>query len=138
MRYFIINSNYYYLNYDMRYSYQREIIKEIVCSTKIHPTADWIFSEAKKRISNISLGTVYRNLKTLEEIGSIKLIFDDNQIRYDGNTDNHHHLKCIECGILIDTDIKSNLNKERIVKDYDFEPESTKFFIIGKCKKHTK
>ena len=122
----------------MRYSYQREIIKEIVCSTKIHPTADWIFSEAKKRISNISLGTVYRNLKTLEEIGSIKLIFDDNQIRYDGNTDNHHHLKCIECGILIDTDIKSNLNKERIVKDYDFEPESTKFFIIGKCKKHTK
>ena len=138
MRYFIINSNYYYLNYYMRYSYQREIIKEIVCSTKNHPTADWIFAEAKKKINNISLGTVYRNLKTLEEVGSIKLIFDDNQIRYDGNTDNHHHLKCIECGILIDTDIKSNLNKERIVKDYDFEPESTKFFIIGKCKKHTK
>ena len=138
MRYFIINSNYYYLNYYMRYSYQREIIKEIVCSTKTHPTADWIFSEAKKKISNISLGTVYRNLKTLEQVGSIKLIFDDNQIRYDGNTDNHHHLKCIECGILIDTNIKSNLNKERIVKDYDFEPESTKFFIIGKCKKHTK
>jgi len=138
MRYFIINSNYYYLNYDMRYSYQREIIKEIVCSTRTHPTADWIFSEAKKKINNISLGTVYRNLKTLEEVGSIKLIFDENQIRYDGNTDNHHHLKCIECGILIDTNIKSNLNKERIVKDYDFEPESTKFFIIGKCKKHTK
>tara|TARA_B100001287_G_scaffold176969_1_gene149216 strand:- start:428 stop:595 length:168 start_codon:yes stop_codon:yes gene_type:complete len=51
----------------MRYSYQREVVKEIICSTKSHPTADWIYSQAKKKISNISLGTVYRNLKTLEE-----------------------------------------------------------------------
>ena len=69
----------------MRYSHQREVIKGIICSTKSHPTADWIYLQAKKKISNISLGTVYRNLKTLEEIGSIKVIHDSNQVRYDGN-----------------------------------------------------
>ena len=95
-------------------------------------------ADREARVLRLRFGLEDGLPKTLEEVGSIKLIFDDNQIRYDGNTDNHHHLKCIECGILIDTDIKSNLNKERIVKDYDFEPESTKFFIIGKCKKHTK
>ena len=120
----------------MRYSLQREIIKKIVCSTKSHPTAEWIYSEAKKKIHNISLGTVYRNLKRLEEIGSIKPIHDDNIIKYDGNTKEHHHLKCTECGKLIDIDIASNFNRSKIVKDYAFEPEDVKFFILGKCKKH--
>ena len=69
----------------MRYSHQREVIRGIICSTKSHPTADWIYSEAKKKINNISLGTVYRNLKTLEEIGAIQIIYDENLIRYDGN-----------------------------------------------------
>ena len=122
----------------VRFSRQREIIKKIVCSTKSHPTADWIYSEAKKKIHNISLGTVYRNLKTLEEIGSIKLIHDHDQVKYDGNTEEHHHLKCIECGKLIDADIVSNFNRSKIVKEYDFEPEDVKFFILGKCKKHKK
>ena len=120
----------------MRYSLQREIIKKIVCSTKSHPTAEWIYSEAKKKIHNISLGTVYRNLKRLEEIGIIKPIHDDNIIKYDGNTKEHHHLKCTECGKLIDIDVASNFNRSKIVKDYAFEPEDVKFFILGKCKKH--
>tara|TARA_X000001036_G_scaffold436418_1_gene479532 strand:+ start:2933 stop:3301 length:369 start_codon:yes stop_codon:yes gene_type:complete len=122
----------------MRFSPQREIIKEIVCSTKSHPTADWIYSEAKKKIHNISLGTVYRNLKTLEEIGSIKLIYDHNKVRYDGNIKDHHHLKCTVCGILIDVEMNSDFNEKSIAKEYDFKPESINFFIIGKCKKHTK
>ena len=120
----------------MRYSYQREVIREIICSTKSHPTADWVYSEAKKKIDSISLGTVYRNLKTLEEIGSIQIIYDENLIRYDGNTEEHHHLKCSECGVLIDTNIKSNFNEKDIVNKYNFKPEKTKFFIIGKCNKH--
>ena len=122
----------------MRYSHQREVIREIICSTKSHPTADWIFSEAKKEISNISLGTVYRNLKTLEENGIIKVIHDSNQVRYDGNIDGHHHLKCIECGILIDIDIRPAFNKKKIMDEYDFEPRDEKIFILGKCKKHNK
>ena len=120
----------------MRYSYQREIIREIICSTKSHPTADWVYSEAKKKIDNISLGTVYRNLKTLEEIGSIQIIYDENLIRYDGNTEEHHHLKCSECGVLIDTNIKSNFDEKDIVSKYNFKPEKTKFFIIRKCNNH--
>ena len=122
----------------MRYSYQREVIRDIICATKSHPTADWIYSQAKKKISNISLGTVYRNLKTLEEIGSIKVIHDSNQVRYDGNTDGHHHLKCTECGVLIDVDIQLAFDKRRIKNEYNFIPSDEKFFILGKCKKHNK
>ena len=120
----------------MRYSYQREVIKDVICSTKSHPTAAWIYSQAKKRVSNISLGTVYRNLKTLVEIGSIRVIHDTNQVRYDVNIDGHHHLKCVECGILIDIDIQPVFNEKKIMDEYNFEPSDEKFFILGKCKKH--
>ena len=82
----------------MRYSEQREVIKNIVRSTKTHPSADWIYIEAKKIINNISLGTVYRNLKTLAKTGDIRIIYDNDQAKYDGNLDGHQHLKCLKCG----------------------------------------
>ena len=56
----------------MRFSYQRQKIREIVHNTNSHPTADWVYLEVKKSIPNISLGTVYRNLKQLEESGHAK------------------------------------------------------------------
>ena len=51
----------------MRFSQQRETIKNVVRGTNSHPTAEWVYTQTKKVIPNISLGTVYRNLKTLQE-----------------------------------------------------------------------
>ena len=42
----------------MRHSLQRDTIKNVVCSTTCHPTADWVYNEVRKLIPNISLGTV--------------------------------------------------------------------------------
>ena len=64
----------YYLIFNMRYSHQREIIMNIIYSTKSHPNADWIYKRARKLIPNISLGTIYRNLKLLEKDGHIATI----------------------------------------------------------------
>jgi Fe2+ or Zn2+ uptake regulation protein len=122
----------------MRYSHQREVIKNIVCSTKNHPSADWVYTETKKIIKNISLGTVYRNLKILEQIENIKIIYDKDQARYDGNTNEHHHLKCLECGHLIDIDLDTNFNRKKILAEHEFEPSQVDFFILGKCNKHNK
>ena len=93
----------------MHYSRQREAIKKIVKNTNCHPTADWIFIQTKKNIPNISLGTIYRNLKRLVEEGEINTIYDGNITRYDWNIESHDHLKCTECGDLIDVHLA---NKE--------------------------
>ena len=50
----------------MRYSRQREVIMNVIHSTSTHPTADWVYKKTQQFIPNISLGTVYRNLKQLE------------------------------------------------------------------------
>ena len=92
----------YFLIFAVRFSHQREKIREIVYNTNSHPTADKIFLEAKKSIPKISLGTVYRNLKQLEISGEIKTIYDDNIARYDWNTEPHNHLNSKNCGDLID------------------------------------
>ena len=122
----------------MIYSIQRKVIKNIVRSTKSHPSADWIFNKAKMVIPNISLGTVYRNLKYLEKIGEINTILDDQITRYDGNTKLHHHLKCTKCGDLIDISNYNNIIPKKILDKYKFTIKEVNLMILGECQKHNK
>ena len=122
----------------MRYSIQRKVIKNIVRSTKSHLSTDWIFNKAKMVIPNISLGTVYRNLKYLEKIGEINTISDDQITRYDGNTKSHHHLKCTKCGDLIDISNYNNIVSKKILDKYKFTIKEVNLMILGECQKHNK
>ncbi|MBN1152992.1 MAG: transcriptional repressor, partial [Dehalococcoidia bacterium] len=45
----------------MRYSRQRDAILRVVRCTTCHPSAEWVYSQVKRELPNISLGTVYRN-----------------------------------------------------------------------------
>ena len=133
----ISNSNYYYLNFNMRYSRQRNIIKDIVFSTNLHPNADWIYHEAKNFIPSISLGTVYRNLKQLSKMGIIKTIYDGSVARFDWNTHPHNHLKCIECGRITDVKIdKTNNLTDKISDNHSFDVHDIEVTFIGTCSEH--
>jgi len=80
-------------------SRQRELILQILRSTKSHPAANWIYEEARKQIPNISLGTVYRNLNMLKEEGRIREIsFGKGTDLYDGDLRSHDHACCVICG----------------------------------------
>ncbi len=120
----------------MRYSHQREIIKKIVQSTNSHPTADWIFHQAKVKIPNISLGTVYRNLKQLEDKRVIRTIYDGTIARYDWNNNPHDHLKCNICGDLFDVHLFDDNIRNTVKKKYNFDVDNVEMTIIGKCQKH--
>ena len=120
----------------MRYSHQREAIQKIVYGTNAHPTADWIFQKAKAIIPNISMGTVYRNLKQLEDAKLIKSIYDGNIARYDWNKEPHDHLKCKVCGDLIDVQLFDDAIRTKIKKQYKFEADDVVMTIIGTCHKH--
>jgi len=122
----------------MRFSHKREAIQEIVYGTNSHPTADWVFQKAKVKIPNISLGTVYRNLKQLEDAQLIKTIYDGKIARYDWNREPHNHLKCKICGDLNDVQLFDNQIRKTVKKQYKFEPDDVVMTIIGTCHKHNK
>lgn len=95
----------------MKYSKQREIILEYLRSVKTHPTAETVYEEVKKEDKKISLGTVYRNLDKLSDIGLIQRIKMANQKdRFDGDVSLHYHGKCIKCNNVIDIFLKENID----------------------------
>lgn len=88
-----------------RMTKQRRVIKEILCNSKSHPTAEAIYVEARKRLPDISLGTVYRNLQVLLEENSImELNYGKGFSRFDGNIMPHYHFVCQDCGRVYDVD----------------------------------
>ena len=74
-------------------------------STKSHPTADWIYEEVKKEIHHISKGTVYRNLKVLQENGQVsELNLSGTVSRFEAKQENHYHFRCERCDRVFDVD----------------------------------
>ena len=55
----------------LKYSRQREAIKSFLMTRKDHPTADVVYHSLRADFPNISLGTVYRNLTLLADLGEI-------------------------------------------------------------------
>ena len=52
-------------------SRKRDAILACVCSTDTHPTAEWVYTQLKPEIPDLSLGTVYRNLAMFRREGII-------------------------------------------------------------------
>ncbi len=89
-----------------RMTLQRRIIQEILHNTTSHPTAENIYLEARKKLSYISLGTVYRNLKVLLQDNKIQeLNYGKGVSHFDGNYFPHYHFVCQACGRVYDIDI---------------------------------
>lgn len=92
----------------LKYSKQREMIKEFLMTRKDHPTADIIYMNVRKKQPNISLGTVYRNLTLLADIGEIrKLRVGDGVDHFDADTSLHYHFVCTDCGSVTDLKMES-------------------------------
>ncbi|WP_457642127.1 Fur family transcriptional regulator [Persephonella sp.] len=115
-----------------RNTYQRKIILDILRSTDIHPTADWVYEQARKKIPNISLGTVYRNLKILKETGQILEINDGKQSRFDGRIDEHYHFKCVSCERIYDVETEEIFVVDAFVKE-GFSVHRVDLLITGIC-----
>ena len=87
----------------LKYSRQRESIKNALARRCDHPTADALYASIREEFPNISLGTVYRNLNLLVELGEIqKLNFGDGADHFDSNTSNHYHFVCRCCRQVFD------------------------------------
>ncbi len=120
----------------MRYSKQRTLILQIVKSTHSHPSADWILTRARKKISNISRGTVYRNLNQLVENGDIRVLNDGGVMKYDGNISRHDHLLCTRCNSVYDVDILPKDLDKKTQNLFNFDVKQISLTVEGICQNH--
>jgi Fur family peroxide stress response transcriptional regulator len=60
----------------------------------------------RKRIPNVSLGTIYRTLSILKEAGLIQALnYGGSFRRYDDDVEKHYHITCTKCGRVVDLDL---------------------------------
>lgn len=105
----------------IKYSRQREAIKEFLAGRYDHPTADMVYAGIKEQYPNISLGTVYRNLSLLADMGEIqKISMGDGADRFDGNPDHHYHFICTKCRSVIDLRME-NIDHINVIAGQNFE-----------------
>ena len=120
----------------LKYSRQRESIREFVKASREHPTADDVYASIRKEYPNISLGTVYRNLSLLVELDEIvKVPTGDGPDRFDGNAKPHSHFICTRCHNIFDIEDEHLTGlTERTAKNFDGEIHGHRTTFYGICK----
>lgn len=120
------------------YSRKREAILRAVRSTTTHPTAEWVYQTLKPDYTDLSLGTVYRNLAQFKEDGTVMSVgIVNGQERFDGNVAPHTHFVCNRCGAVLDIP-DERLDPEmlrRIAKRHKLRVESGDILLHGICSK---
>lgn len=120
----------------MKFSRQREVILQTLQENVVHPNADYIYQKVRQKLPNISLATVYRNLKQLSEQGVIRSIEGlDGSVHFDHNTGKHHHFICTRCKKIFDIDdsVTAGLDA-KIFEAYGASVETSDFTFKGLCK----
>lgn len=119
----------------VKYSRQREVIKDFLCTRRDHPTADMVYMNVRQQYPNISLGTVYRNLTLLTERGEIrKISVGDGVDHFDADTSPHNHFICKRCGSVIDLEMESIEHiSESARQNFDGHIEGHVTYFYGIC-----
>lgn len=120
---------------DIRHSKQRDAIYEYLCSTYEHPTAETVYEKIRNQIPAISLGTVYRNLSLLEEMGKVRKIPQAGlPDRFDADVSNHQHMVCLCCGRMDDLRLDDSKLETEAANASGWDIGSHEVVFYGKCK----
>ena len=123
----------------MNHSRQRDVILDYLKGTSSHPTAEEVYENIRVLEPNISLGTVYRNLKQLADNGMIqRLHMNDGIDHFDADTSSHHHLFCTNCCRVYDLEQAGVNSFSRNVNFAELEGgnkiEGFVIYFYGKCR----
>lgn len=117
-------------------SKQRQWIYDYIQRYPGHADAQTIYMGLKSEGKDISLATIYRNLKILCEDHQIfALMSDDDRQIYDKSCRPHDHFICTKCHRLFDVDVPyDRLIEARISKKLGIKIESHALMLYGICK----
>lgn len=119
----------------LKTSKQRQAILQELCSRCDHPTADQIYFKLKDQYPSLSLATVYRNLRQLEENGIVVRIPCPEADRFDGKTKEHCHMTCLKCSDVIDLEIENDAQIDTMPNAFGGKITGHTLMYFGYCEK---
>ncbi|MBF0706957.1 MULTISPECIES: peroxide-responsive transcriptional repressor PerR [Bacillales] len=122
-------------NSGVRITPQRHAILEHLIQSMSHPTADEIYKSLEGKFPNMSVATVYNNLRVFKEIGLVKeLTYGDASSRFDCVTTDHYHIICDDCGKIVDFHYPGLDEVETLAEQVTgFRVGDHRMEIYGKC-----
>ena len=118
---------------------QRLAIFEALAASREHPSAEDIHRAVRRRVPQLSLATVYKNLEALRDIGAVS---DVNALHEHGRYEAalpgtgvgtpHHHLVCVDCRKVVDLH-DPELDDLRVADAKGFEVRALKVQVEGVC-----
>lgn len=118
------------------FSRKRMAILNTLQETTVHPTADWVYARLKPRYPDLSLGTVYRNLKKFCETGkAVSVGVINGQEHFDARVEPHAHLVCKRCGAVLDIpeEFFRRDELEKLSARFHIRLESARVVFEGVC-----
>ena len=116
-------------------THQRMLIYRELLATGEHPTPESVYERVRQQIPSISLGTVYKNIKTFLDAGLVREVsLHHGTQRLDPNTEPHHHLVCTRCRRIFDLPV-SALEPPKLKSRLrsGFRVEKTSIELLGSC-----
>ena len=121
----------------LRMTKQRKVVLEELRKTCSHPSADELYEIVRRRMPRISMGTVYRNLEVLSELGEIQILeFAGTLHRFDGNPEPHYHIRCVRCDRVDDAPVGLHPELEKMLDPLTrYKVLGHRLEFIGLCKR---
>ena len=122
---------------NIRMTSQRQIIIQVIEESDDHPDVDQLYLRSVELDNTISIATVYRTVKLLEEAGLIeRLEFGDGRSRYEEAGEHHEHLVDIETGEVHEFyNEKLETLKTEIARDMGYDLIDHRLELYGKKRK---
>lgn len=119
----------------VRMTPQRHAILHYLMSSLQHPTADEIYKALSDTFPNMSVATVYNNLRLFREAGLVReLTYGDASSRFDANMDDHYHIICQKCGHITDFDYPVLTQVEKSASELTgYQVDTHRLEIYGTC-----
>ena len=118
----------------IRVTSQRQIIVGVIEESEDHPDVDQLYRRAVQEDDTISIATVYRTVKLLEEAGVIDRIeFGDGRARYEESGQHHEHLVDVETGDVIEFyHAELEALKEQVAREMGYELVDHRLELFGR------
>jgi Fur family peroxide stress response transcriptional regulator len=119
----------------IRVTPQRVAVYGLLARDNTHPTAEAVYARLRRRMSSLSLATVYRVLECLEREGLVHRVSAfDGVARYEAKLNRHHHFVCRVCDSIIDSE-DNGIEECSLPRraPTGFVPDELEIRILGIC-----
>ncbi len=114
---------------------QLAVVWQAIKDDKSHPTADQVYGRVRRKMPNISLGTVYRNLQKLVFLKKLQVLMLGRSQHFDPLVQRHQHFICEVCDRVFDVlvDAQGDIRPTKLPEE-GFIVTSHQLAFYGTCK----